>query len=297
MMDAVIANPLAGRGKVHKKLEEVKKILNDLDLDYEIYQTEKPGQAIDFAKKVLDSGKYKRIIILGGDGTINEVIQPLVGSDIQILPIPLGTGNDFVKFFYPYMKYDTILQQKGHSFDSKAVDVGLVEYGKSKRYFINGMGIGFDAEVLNRMKGIKLLKGDFLYTTAVLWTFLSFKGIEVEVVTKEKLSPFRGKFLLFNVGNGSYLGGGFKLFPKAKVDDGLLDVSLIETVSPLRFFTNFYKAFKGKHLALREVHYFKTTGFHLISREPLSIQLDGELIKDVDELKISILKRSLQVII
>lgn len=297
MMDAVIANPLAGRGRVYKKLEEVKKILNDLDLEYEIFQTERPGQAIDYAKEVLNSGKYRRIIILGGDGTINEVIQPLVGSNIQILPIPLGTGNDFVKFFYPYMKYDTILQEKGHSFKSKAVDVGVVEYGKSRRYFINGMGIGFDAEVLNKMKRIKFLKGDFLYTTAVLWTFLSFKGIELEAEMQGIGGPVRGKFLLFNVGNGRYLGGGFKLFPKAKIDDGFLDVSLIETVRPFRFFTNFYKAFKGKHLVLREVHYFKTTEIHLVPHEPLSIQLDGELIREVQELKISVLKSSLQVVI
>jgi YegS/Rv2252/BmrU family lipid kinase len=295
-MDAIIANPRAGRGRVQKKLKEVEAILGSLGLRYKLYITEKPGQATEYSKEILNSGKFDRIIILGGDGTINEVIQPLVGSDVPILPLPLGTGNDFVKFFYPFMKYDSLLAKKAFSNSSKAIDVGVVQSGNIKRFFVNGMGIGFDAEVLNTMKKIKFLRGDFLYTTAVLWTFLNFTGFQINAEIKGEVDFVSGRYLLFNVGNGRYLGGGFKLFPVAQIDDGLLDVSIIDSVRPMKFFTNFYKAFKGKHVTLKEVHYFKGSELRIIAKSPLNIQVDGELISGLKEITISIQRRALRVI-
>ena len=295
-MDAVIANPRAGRGRVQKKLSEVEAILRSLGLQYKLYITEKPGQATEYSKEILDSGKFDRIIILGGDGTINEVIQPLVGSDLPILPIPLGTGNDFVKFFYPFMKYDSLLAKKAFCDSIKAIDVGVVQSGNIKRFFVNGMGIGFDAEVLNTMKKIRFLRGDFLYTTAVIWTFLNFAGFQISAEIKGEVGFVSGRYLLFNIGNGRYLGGGFKLFPGAQIDDGLLDISIIESVSPTKFFTNFYKAFKGKHITLKEVHYFRGCELRIFSKNPLNIQVDGELISGLKEITVSVKRHALRVI-
>jgi diacylglycerol kinase (ATP) len=296
-MIALIVNPKAGRGNALTKLPEVEKIIRKLGLAYEVFITNAPGEATRMAKEIKDSGKFGKILILGGDGTINEVTQALVGSELPILPLPLGTGNDFVKFFYPRQKYDTILEKHVLSEKTLSIDVGLLEGENIKRYFINGMGIGFDSEVLNNMKKIKLLKGDFLYTSAVLLTFLQFKGTELEVFLNNGKTSFSGRFLLFNVGNGQYLGGGFRLFPKASLRDGKLDISIIGPLRPMRFFTNFYKAFKGRHITLPEVTYLKSDVITVRSNNPFNLQLDGELAQDLRNIKITVKPASLKVVI
>jgi YegS/Rv2252/BmrU family lipid kinase len=295
-MIAVIVNPRAGRGKAISNLPEVENILREFSLDYEVFFTSGPGNATEIARELRKSGKVKKIVVAGGDGTINEVIQALVGSKVPILPVPLGTGNDFAKFFYPHQKFDTVLENHLLSNAEEEIDLGVLETGTSERYFINGMGIGFDSEVLNNMKRIRLLKGDFLYTSAVLWTFLTFSGTELKVSINGGHS-FGGRFLLFNVGNGQYLGGGFKLFPKASLSDGLLDVSIIGSLRPMRFFTNFYKAFKGKHITLPEVSYMKASVISIKSETPFSLQLDGEFATELNDIKIRVLRRVLKVVL
>ena len=295
-MIALIVNPRAGRGNAFLKLPHVEKIVKKFGISYEVFITSGPGDATKLGERIKDSGKFEKILILGGDGTINEVIQALVGSEIPILPLPLGTGNDFVKFFYPRQRYDTVLERHLLSDRTDKIDVGLLESENLKKYFINGMGIGFDSEVLNNMKKIKLLKGDFLYTSAVLLTFLQFKGTNLEVSLDNGKISFAGKFLLFNVGNGQYLGGGFRLFPEASLKDGKLDISIIGPLRPMRFFTNFYKAFKGKHITLPEVSYIKSEIINVKSDTPFSLQLDGELAQNLTSIKVSVRPAALKVV-
>ncbi|MDI6850809.1 MAG: diacylglycerol kinase family lipid kinase [bacterium] len=296
-MIALIVNPRAGRGKAFSELPNVEKFVKKFEIPYEVFITSGPGDATKLSEEIKGSGKFEKILILGGDGTVNEVIQALVGSEIPILPLPLGTGNDFVKFFYPRQKYDTVLERHLLSDRTARIDVGFLESENLKRYFINGMGIGFDSEVLNNMKKIRLLKGDFLYTSAVLLTFLQFKGTNLEVSLDNGEISFAGKFLLFNVGNGQYLGGGFRLFPEASLRDGKLDISIIGSLRPMRFFTNFYKAFKGKHITLPEVTYIKSEIITVKSNVPFNLQLDGELAQNLTSIKVSVRPATLKVVV
>ncbi len=295
-MIAIIVNPVSGKGRALSRLPEIIEYLNRNNESFDVFISQYKGEALKIAKEIVASGKYDKVIVAGGDGTINEVSQHLVGTDIPLLPLPLGTGNDFVKYIYPFQKFNTILEKRLSSSGVVEVDVGVVESQGFKRFFVNGMGIGFDSVVLDNMKKIKLLKGDFLYTSAVLWTFITFKGTELTVNEGEDNS-FCGKFLLFNVGNGQYLGGGFRLFPKASLKDGLLDVSIIGPLRPMRFFTNFYKAFKGRHVYLPEVTYFKTEKLNIKSDKPFSFQLDGELFSNFKEIKVSSMPNALKVVI
>ncbi len=296
-MIALIVNPISGKGKALKRLPEIAEYLKRNNESFDVFISQYKGEALKIAKEIVEARKYDKVIVAGGDGTINEVSQHLVGTDIPLLPLPLGTGNDFVKYIYPFQKFDTILEKRLSSNKVLEVDVGVVESQGFKRFFVNGMGIGFDSVVLNNMKKIKLLKGDFLYTSAVLWTFITYKGMDLIVSIEEGGNSFSGKFLLFNVGNGQYLGGGFRLFPKASLKDGLLDVSIIGPLRPMRFFTNFYKAFKGKHIYLPEVTYFKTDKLKISSDKTFSFQLDGELFTDFNEIKVFSKNQALKVII
>ena len=296
-MIAVIVNPVAGRGKAIAKFPDVRKILEHFSLKYEVFQTRGPYDATDIAQRIRDSGDFEKILIVGGDGTINEVIQSLVGSRIPILPVPLGTGNDFAKYLYPHKKFDSILYNYLLLDKAVDIDVGVVTLTGSERYFINGMGIGFDSEVLKNMEKMRILKGDFLYTASAILTFLSFGGADLRISINNGEQSFDGRLLLFNVGNGQYLGGSFRLFPKASLRDGLLDISMISPMGPKRFFTNFYKAFKGKHLHIPEVTYLKASQIAVSSQNPFCLQLDGELMKGLSEIEVHVLRKSLSVIL
>jgi len=170
-----------------------------------------------------------------------------------------------------------------------------METAGMKRYFINGMGIGFDSEVLKNMKKIKLLKGDFLYTAAVIMTFFKFKGLKLKVTLNKIKKTLEKHFLLFNVGNGQYLGGGFRLFPRAKLTDHLMDISMVTPVGVLEFFGSLLKAFKGTHIYRKEVSYLKDSEILIESDNPLVLQVDGELIEGVKWLKLKVVPSCLKV--
>jgi len=293
-MVSVILNPKAGRGKAERHLPEVLKILEEKDVKYNLYRTEYQGHATEIVEKIINQNPEK-LLVLGGDGTINEVIQALAGSEISLLPLPLGTGNDFVKYVYPRKKFDTILKEKIKSNKSIKIDLILLESTGLKRYFINGMGIGFDSEVLKNMKRIKLLKGDFLYTAATILTFFKFKGLRLKVTLNNMKKTLEKHFLLFNVGNGQYLGGGFRLFPLAKLTDHLMDISMITPVGVVEFFGSLLKAFKGTHIYRKEVSYLKDSEILVESKNPFVLQVDGELIEGIKWLKLRVIPSCLKV--
>jgi len=293
-MVSVILNPKAGRGKAERYLPEVLKILEEKDVKYNLYRTEYQGHATEIVEKIINQNPEK-LLVLGGDGTINEVIQALAGSEISLLPLPLGTGNDFVKYVYPRKKFDTILKEKIKSNKSLKIDLILLESTALKRYFINGMGIGFDSEVLKNMERIKLLKGDFLYTAATILTFFKFKGLRLKVTLNNMKKTLEKHFLLFNVGNGQYLGGGFRLFPLAKLTDHLMDISMITPVGVVEFFGSLLKAFKGTHIYRKEVSYLKDSEILVESKNPLVLQVDGELIEGIKWLKLRVIPSCLKV--
>ncbi|RLG00853.1 hypothetical protein DRN58_02920 [Thermococci archaeon] len=293
-MVSLILNPKAGRGKAEKHLPEVLKILDVKNIKYDLYRTEYRGHATEIARKIVNQNPEK-VLVLGGDGTINEVIQAFVSTNISLLPLPLGTGNDFVKYLYPRKKFDTVLKEKINSDKSIKIDLILMETQGMKRYFINGMGIGFDSEVLKNMEKIKLLKGDFLYTAAVIMTFFKFKGLKLKVTLNKIKKRLEKHFLLFNVGNGQYLGGGFRLFPRAKLTDHLMDISMVTPVGVLEFFGSLLKAFKGTHIYRKEVSYLKDSEILIESDNPLVLQVDGELIEGVKWLKLRVVPSCLKV--
>ena len=134
-----VMNPKAGRGATIKKLPRLEKLLQDKEMDYEIKWTEGPGDATIFTKNMRDD--YDLVTVFGGDGTMNEVLNGLVGGNTPMAVIPIGTGNDFVRSANLPMKLEASLENILNGKPRK-IDLGLYN---EERYFVNVVGIGFDA--------------------------------------------------------------------------------------------------------------------------------------------------------
>ena len=279
-----IVNSTAGRGKTGKKISKLVTTLNEHKLDFEIELTKAPKHATQLAVDAIKKG-FQNIISVGGDGTLNEVVNGVMLSgkaeEVNIGIIPEGGGNDFAANFNLSSNIDKavdILQK----FSLRKIDVGKIE----DNYFINALGIGFDARVAVISNTIKYLNGLPRYLVAVLKALFSLKMVEAEI--KIDTCTLNDPFLLLSIGNGLSTGGGFLLTPQARVDDGLLDICLINKVNRRRVLSLLPAAIKGKHLKEPEVVIHQTRKIEITTKEPIPIYYDGELPKLNDPLHFTI---------
>ncbi len=185
----------------------------------------------------------------------------------------LGTGNDFAKILglYPPKTGDNLrhVLTKGVV---RPFDVGFV----ANEYFINSMGVGFGAEVVRQTLNMKRLKGFLLYLGAVYKTFWRFEPPTLEIAASEHSQT--GAVTLLEIAIGTTAGGGFKLTPTAKPDDGLFDVCVIDRVSVSQFLRWVPRCIKGTHVNLDPVTMFQTPHVTVTNVDrPLLMHLDGEL--------------------
>lgn len=203
-----IVNPAAARGKAARVGLKVNYLCRDRHVDFKMDSTEKPGDATDLAAAA--KGKFDCIVAVGGDGTINEVINGLIGGSSKLGIVPVGSGNDFVRALKiphkPIKAIDILLGMK-----TRSIDIGQA----GNRYFQNGLGIGFDAWVVQETMKVHKLRGTAIYLYSVLRTIYSYTPPLVEIkyndVCREE------KFYMITVGNGISLGGGFKTNPKCHI--------------------------------------------------------------------------------
>jgi len=284
----LIMNPAAGRGRAKKKLAFLKDSFEKQIGNVDFYQTATAGDAQKFAERLKNSGSI--VIAAGGDGTIHEVANGLIGGNCTLGVIPLGTGNDFVKMLnLPLTIEDAISVIKKENVIS--IDAGKA----NDEYFINGMGIGFDADVVVESQKIQRLKGFPLYLYAVLRKIFSYQNRRVTIHANGEQQ--KRKIFLIVIGNGQYLGGGFRITPRAELDDGQMDVCILRDLSRLEIVRHLPFAIFGRHLHLRQVNYFRTTRLIVESAESLPVHLDGEMLgTDLKRIEISVFPGALKVI-
>ncbi|MEL6824274.1 MAG: YegS/Rv2252/BmrU family lipid kinase, partial [Calditrichota bacterium] len=211
MSYCLILNPAAGRGEAARKKDALVRAFDNIAPNLEVHITAAPGDARKIAGRYRDAGQV--VIVAGGDGTVHEVINGLVGGNAAMGVIPIGSGNDFVKMLsLPTELGDAINVIKANR--RKKIDLGKI----NDVWFSNGLGIGFDADVVVEANKIERLRGFLIYLVAVLKTLRTFTNrtvkIEVDNTIVEK------SIFMISVGNGSCQGGGFYLTPDAKIDDG-----------------------------------------------------------------------------
>ena len=269
-----IVNPIAGSGAAAAILPKLEEMITKYDIDARIVYTKSSGHASELSEKFIKEG-FSYIIGVGGDGTINEIARPLINNkEVKIGIVPAGTGNDFIQILgfpnrFGEKDWDTFF--KGNLI---SMDVGSC----NGMIFLNGMGLGFDAEVAAQnysAPGIVKEGGKYRYIWHIVKTLLFFKEKKMTAIT----STGRNETDCFinTISIGRRFAGGFFLTPKAIANDGLLDVCSIKRLSLLQRFAILLKVPKGEHITDKKVNYYQTSGINLEFSEEVPFHVDGEL--------------------
>lgn len=282
-MVKIIINPYSAKGLAVWR--ETKKRIDDCGIEYDfvIAGEKRPG---DLARQAREEG-LKRVFIVGGDGTINEVINGLGLKGIVLGIIPAGCGNDFAKMLGIKSVEDGISSMLGG--DRKLVDVGFA----NNRYFVNNLGIGVNAHAVRIYNRLRKITGRGGYVVPGLLALFGFRAFDVEVESRD--FTFRGEVLGISAGNGSSQGGVFCFTPGARIDDGLLDVCVIKKMGRIKRVFSVGKGIKGRDIFIKEAEIFRTDFFSIHSKAPFSVHLDGELgERPLNKLEVKVLSGQLQ---
>lgn len=292
-MIKLIANPIAGRGRGRKALPAAEEALRHQGLQFKTEVTSRPLEAMEIARRAAEEG-CELVVALGGDGTSHEVANGLLSSgnsEVALGMIPIGTGNDFADMFdTPTDLAQVALRIREGK--TRLIDVGWI----NDRYFVNIVGVGFDALVsIQALKIQHVLRGFPLYLTAV---FITLKEYQIPHITVE----FDGERLsmpmtMINVANGKREGGGFLIAPDAQNDDGIFDICLARGLGRLGILRLLPEVIKGTHVDKEPVTMAKAKRVILDSPDPLPVHADGEIIyTEAHHLEIEIIPRRLRVI-
>ena len=288
-----IVNPMAAAGKCAKKGEYLRQLSQDEKIDFDLEFTRKRGHATEIARKCCN--QFEFIVAVGGDGTINEVVNGLVGGKAKLGIIPAGCGNDLIRSLAIPKSlseaFKVLMQKK-----TTGIDIGKV----NQLYFINGMGIGFDAWVVKTLLSEKRLYGKLRYLYGIFKSIYQYKPVEL-VLSYNDISTTE-KYFMINIGNGHSMGGGFKLTPMAVVNDGLLDLNIVQHLTTIEIFKNLFKVFSGKHTEMPQVTTARTNYLKVESVEQFAAQIDGEFFplsmkESPHALIISLLPKAIEIVV
>ncbi|MCI5675657.1 MAG: diacylglycerol kinase family protein [Firmicutes bacterium] len=272
-----ILSSKAARGKRLPTEEEIYSSVKSGEV--KIVRTSYRGEPTTLAREF--ANKYKEdayIYACGGDGTINEVLEGIVGTKAKMGALPCGTGNDFLKTIYPDKSLTDVLLNIDN-----AVETPLDYIVVNDRYSINVLSVGFDAVVASKVANSpNALRrwGSFAYMLAVFTSLLELRGHELECnfVDIDGINhELNGNFILGTVANCIYYGGGFKVAPYASPQDEILNASMIERVSIFKLIRLLLKYKKGEHLNLDIVHNFNIVSGSIKCKKGLIMaNCDGE---------------------
>ena len=299
MKAELIVNLTAGGGKPHKYLNTVLEYLKENGLKFKVCTTSHQGEAVELAQRAADNGA-ELIVSVGGDGTVNEIVNGIMKSknDPPLGIIPLGWANDFIKS--TDIPSDTIeackilVQGK-----IKEIDVGIIN---EKIYFANICGIGFDAEVARLANQMKSKHPNLRILSAFVYVFASIKKLLSAFSYHDVKIKFDGqeihtKTLFIAISNGKFYGGRFKITPEAILDDGLLEVCVVEEMGRLKYLMSIPKVFRGTHESIKGINFYRAKEVLIQSSMPILAQVSGEVIEGQKEFTITLLPKSLKLIV
>jgi YegS/Rv2252/BmrU family lipid kinase len=295
-----IVNPVSGNGKTRKVLPHLVGIAKKLGLNFDLQLTKAPEHATELASD--SSGDFDVMVAVGGDGTVNEVAAGAVKSQKIMGVIPTGTGNDFARAlgklseWIPSGKHLHDYIHRIVSGRVRAIDVGTIQIDNKKLFFVNGVGVGFDAEVAKESLNIYRLKGLSKYLLSVIRTLSKYKSSLMKIELDDCV--IEQKTFLIAIGNGVSSGGGFLLTPHALLDDGILDACIVSDVSIPKVLQVLPRVLNGTHEKHPEVTMTKTRHIKIWSESPVLIHRDGEVSSSrVNDIEVQVVPGSLKVIV
>lgn len=285
-MYTFITNPHSRSGLGGKVWEQLEGILKEREIPYQIAFTKYQRHASRLVKEITSDGKEHTIVMLGGDGTVNEILNGITDlSKVTLGYIPIGSSNDFARYFKhpadPVQALERILNPKEYSM----MNVGMLTYrnGERRRRFAVSTGMGFDAgvchqAVISKMKILlnRLHLGRLTYVGIALSQMMSLKPGRMSVCLDDG-EPMHYERVYFAAAmNHPYEGGGFKFCPKADPCDDLLDVTVIADISKLKVLCLLPTAFGGWHTGIRGVYTYTCRRAVFESERALPVHTDGE---------------------
>ena len=306
MKAAVIVNPHSAGGKTAKRWPAIASALVGRFRPLTARFTEREGHATKLARELLRQG-FDRIIAVGGDGTFNEVANGFLDDDRPVRPeaslgiLPMGTGGDLQRTLGVSSKLDEAVEvlARGASLE---IDVGKATFqghdGKTRsRYFVNLASFGMGGEVSARAKNIlSPLGGKIAFLYATLRVLLTYRGKRVELVLDGAGEPRNYTILNVAVGNGCFHGGGMHVCPRAVLNDGLLEVTVIDDLGVLTLLKDLSYLYDGNIYAHPKVRHLRAKKIVATSPETTRIEVDGEPLGALP-LEITVLPRRLKALV
>ena len=299
MKNYFIINPAAGSGKKIKELKNrIEAACKARGVEFEIYLTQKIGDATDFVKnKCKSAAEHLRFFACGGDGTVSEVASGAAECDkASVGIVPAGTGNDFLRCFTSPESFGDIEAQ----LDATEEKVDIIDCGD--RYMLNMFNTGFDCEVAakaSELKKLPLVSSSLAYILGVVVKLIQKPGINFSV-SLDGGEYEEKKLLLATVSNGRYCGGGFKSSPRARLADGVLDLCFIKDISRRKFVSIVSKYRSGEYLDMEKLQsileYRRAKKVDFKFKEPQNVCIDGEIIK-TDSISMSLIPKKLSILI
>ncbi len=275
-----ILNPKSGQSRRERGMDEViKSACEKRHLDYRIYYTTAVKDATDYVKRMVKlSQERQRFICVGGDGSINEIVNSApCNPNVEFGVIPKGSGNDFARNFSNHKMFYNIDAQV----DGSTVSLDLIKCNEN--YCVNMVNIGFDCAVVkeaDKIKRHKWIHPGLSYILGVVVVLFRKIGTKMRLIFDDG-SVIEKEYTLTAIGNGKFCGGGFKTAPSALLEDGLMDVCAIDKVSKLTFLSLVSSYKKGTYLnnkrAQRVFTYKQVPHFVMEFEEPIPVCIDGEI--------------------
>jgi len=283
----VIVNPVAGSGRGLDDLPQITKLIRDNGIPYELVFSQHKYHVTELTVQAVNSG-YRRIMIIGGDGTLHEVVnglfiqQTVPTEEVTLSVVAVGTGNDWIRMFGIPIHYSEAIRaiREGHTF---LQDVGEVYYEESQfsqmRYMANVAGVGFDADVVQRYQHCKNKgrRGRYLYPWSILRSYFHYRSTGVKLWVDGRLVH---NDMMFSAAIGvcKYNGSGVQQLPEAVADDGLFDITLIRPIHWWHAVFRLRRFFNGSIYTIGHVDHYRGRHIRIESSPEIPIEVDGELL-------------------
>ena len=266
-----ICNPIAGKGNGRRFRDAIEARLSALGVAHRFHETNGRGHAVELARRLSGAAAQADIVAMGGDGTLHEVLNGLVDPGrVRLGIVPCGSGNDFAAVAgipaSPEGALDVLLNGKARYTD-------YLECGGVRG--INAIGTGIDVDILRRYNRMKLLKGSAAYLASLVLTLFSYKARRFSETIAGGARQHNA--LIACAANGQRIGGGIPICPEAKIDDGLLDIVIVDDIARYAIPGAFIQLLKRRVLELPTTTYRRDERLRVRADAPMPIQIDGEI--------------------
>ena len=290
----LIVNPAAGSGAGRRTADVVSAELSRLGVVFDIHATAKAGDAPGIAEKLIREGRGTTAVV-GGDGSVQELVGAFAYTGAPLGIIPAGSGNDLVASLYDRKTRDP-LYFLGRILEGRTRRIDLIRCRAAEDrefVFVNIASVGLDAEIVHKADDFKKIFGRFAYIASTVYNAFVYKTTEMSCVADD--FSYGGGLCLVSACNGRVYGGGFNIAPGARVDDGAITLCVVQPMNTLKILALFPSVLAGKHERLREINFIDTTRASVRYNGVKRINFDGNIFELNGPLEFEIMPGALTV--